>query len=867
MTYAGYWGPEAIFWSTSNAPARNTPVSVKVSPGGTLATLYTDQTKATTVPNPINTDSRGNLAFYADPGTYILEVSGGQDPLTIVVSGHPLDPDAPHNHAQADVTGLTTALSGKSDTGHTHTIANVTSLQTTLDAKVAEGDLFLNVKDYGAVGNGGTDDTVAIQAALDAVPAGGGTVYFPTGTYLVSIANGDNVNKLALRLTKTGVTLRGAGRGSTTIKLANSVGDYTAMVSDNTALGTTDLSGLTIRDLTFDQNSTNNVVSNINQFTGQPRFVLRWQVGQRLVVENCRFTNTDNINTIYANGSAVQHVSVRHCVFDNVGANSPKHDHSAVYTHGSKVDITGNTFVGGGISATTAIETHGGIQTVRGNRIENFFCFLNVTGVSASSIGGSVVGNVGRGLGTGIVIWSRVYTNNTSGYGMEDFVIQGNTLEIDIDQWAAVPSYRCGISLDVGSSLPVHNVFIRGNIIRYKAFTTVPTASDNVSAGIQWYRVTGATGTASAGTSTTITTTTNLIGSMVGGIVKITSGTGSGQERTIASNTIGTNSVITVTSAWSVNPDNTSVYQLVSGSDVNVDFSDNIIERPPAAGFYINPNSGPSKRFSFTRNWIINPGEGNSPNFGANFKSAMLLVGSYEDVKVSRNQIVDDRVTHFIGGGLDTSLATSVVNGEQKDNNIRVADGTLISPFSAATGAAWSVGFPAAAKLFTATRYYTAPFASRATLAMVDGTAFAHPFWMGVDGAIDRMGVTVLTAVAATAVRLGIYRDNGKGSPGALLLAPGSTIDSTTTGAKELTVSQALSAGLYWLVAVAQGGAPSLQGGNGQLEPCGGGALSGAVSNAYTGLIGTGVSGALPSTFPTVSNYQVTSPVVALRAA
>lgn len=41
----------------------------------------------------------------------------------------------------------------------------------------------LNVKDFGATGNGSTMDTVSIQAALDAVPAGG-TVYFPAGSYL-----------------------------------------------------------------------------------------------------------------------------------------------------------------------------------------------------------------------------------------------------------------------------------------------------------------------------------------------------------------------------------------------------------------------------------------------------------------------------------------------------------------------------------------------------------------------------------------------------------------------------------------------------------------------------------------------------------
>ncbi len=42
-----------------------------------------------------------------------------------------------------------------------------------------------NVKDYGAVGNGATLDSPAINAAIDACfAAGGGTVYFPPGTYL-----------------------------------------------------------------------------------------------------------------------------------------------------------------------------------------------------------------------------------------------------------------------------------------------------------------------------------------------------------------------------------------------------------------------------------------------------------------------------------------------------------------------------------------------------------------------------------------------------------------------------------------------------------------------------------------------------------
>lgn len=44
---------------------------------------------------------------------------------------------------------------------------------------------YANVLDYGAVGTDKTDDTLAIQKAIDSLPEGG-TVYFPTGVYTVS---------------------------------------------------------------------------------------------------------------------------------------------------------------------------------------------------------------------------------------------------------------------------------------------------------------------------------------------------------------------------------------------------------------------------------------------------------------------------------------------------------------------------------------------------------------------------------------------------------------------------------------------------------------------------------------------------------
>lgn len=51
---------------------------------------------------------------------------------------------------------------------------------------VQEAAPSLNVRLFGAVGDGVADDTAALQAALDAASAVGGTVYIPAGTFLIA---------------------------------------------------------------------------------------------------------------------------------------------------------------------------------------------------------------------------------------------------------------------------------------------------------------------------------------------------------------------------------------------------------------------------------------------------------------------------------------------------------------------------------------------------------------------------------------------------------------------------------------------------------------------------------------------------------
>lgn len=72
-----------------------------------------------------------------------------------------------------------------------------------------------NVRDFGATGNGVTDDTAAIQAAIHKTSAdGGGVVYLPTGTYAIT----------GISLA-TGVDLLGATRNSSVLLFTPTSGD------------------------------------------------------------------------------------------------------------------------------------------------------------------------------------------------------------------------------------------------------------------------------------------------------------------------------------------------------------------------------------------------------------------------------------------------------------------------------------------------------------------------------------------------------------------------------------------------------------------------------------------------------------------
>ena len=188
----------------------------------TKATIYSDE-YSTPLANPFTASATGQVLFYADNGRYDLYVSkASYVPVTIP------------NIELVDVL----APSGSNSVGYLP--AGTNAIATTVQTKLRET---VSVKDFGAVGDGTTDDSAAINAAI----ASNRNIYFPAGTYF--IASPIRVN------TKSNVMLQGAGVDVAIIKCSPSA---TFTVS---ALDIRSSTSVSVNGLTVDSNSNSSLNS------------------------------------------------------------------------------------------------------------------------------------------------------------------------------------------------------------------------------------------------------------------------------------------------------------------------------------------------------------------------------------------------------------------------------------------------------------------------------------------------------------------------------------------------------------------------------------------------------------------------------
>lgn len=130
---------------------------------------------------------------------------------------------------------------------------SLNKLTTTLSNQVQNlTTMFVNVKDFGAVGDGVHDDTTAIQDAIDSLPQanssglyGGGKIYFPRGIYAISSP---------LIIQNHNILICGEQKNSVYVKpLLTFVGDY--LLKWNTGGNWLYISNCSIENITFDIDS------------------------------------------------------------------------------------------------------------------------------------------------------------------------------------------------------------------------------------------------------------------------------------------------------------------------------------------------------------------------------------------------------------------------------------------------------------------------------------------------------------------------------------------------------------------------------------------------------------------------------------
>lgn len=328
-------------------------------------------------------------------------------------------------------------------------------------AKVPRGVIF-NALEHGLQNDGEADNTALLQDLINYIGnAGGGTIVFPPGVYVVTPGTSTRINL------RSNVTLR--GEGGATIKVSAASGDYDTIVGQASAA--TPITNVVIEGLTFDQNTTGNTrcaITANDRTRGQT--VISLTNAPSIRIMNCNFDPCSGVNTVNISGNTVDAL-VTNNRFNFVRGTSPtEYDNSAVYMNCQSHRVTGNYFYSS-ISqhARAAIESHNGQSVVTGNVSDGYQTLCNV--VSASGPVDSrecsdvtVTGNTCSRANFGVKLWS--ITDHT----LRNVTVVGNT--ISLSQAAHGETNSSGVQMvyqKSGLSGAVENVTISTNTIRFQS--------------------------------------------------------------------------------------------------------------------------------------------------------------------------------------------------------------------------------------------------------------------------------------------------------------------------------------------------------------------------------------------------------------
>jgi len=391
---------------------------------------------------------------------------------------------------KADIQKKTAANLGTLDEGEfgLETDTRRVLMGSSMGNQVIKGD-YITPEQYGAKADGGTDDTVAIQAALTAASTSGTPIQFSDNTYIIGPVGTNPKRCLALA---AGIKISGAGIGKTIIKVKNSAGSYCWLM--NGAAGV-DLTGLEVNGITFDHNIANNALPSGGAYSmaNDANITIAAYAGTDISIHDCEIKNASSVNNIVVNGTTCKRVKIYNIVGNTLGddPNSISHDASIIYTHATDVSVYGCLLESSGTNdpgAITGIETHGSNTAIFGNTIKNFKIGMNITGsFESDTTNVSVYGNNISGALFGIALWSITGTGHASGYGLDGVGIFGNTIILAGNPTWGAAQAEGGIIIhgDVSVELDARGINICGNVISHP-LEGAEIANSNSSCGIGW---------------------------------------------------------------------------------------------------------------------------------------------------------------------------------------------------------------------------------------------------------------------------------------------------------------------------------------------------------------------------------------------
>lgn len=341
---------------------------------------------------------------------------------------------------------------------------------------------------FGAKCDNITNDTDAFNRMANAALAnGGGRLFLPAANCVVFPLS-------TTQFLVNGSNLQWVGSGfRTVIKVGNNAGSYQCMFG---TAGQT-VAANTFEDFQINMNSPNNPLISTGDLATNPRYMLSQNsASSHLLIQNMIVFGINDVNAVQAAGFRT---TITNSVFKQIGGGTIYHDHSTLYINGDSAVISNNQFSSnslGAAGAVTAIETHGSAHTITGNVISGMQFGMNITGVAlTTSTGITVSGNVVTNCYGGIDLWSFTLGAHTTGAGLDDITVSGNTVysswlsyTTDAQTGLAVIGNMFGIILNGGSGLLVplvaRTVNITGNTVEFDLSTSTSDIIDNSSQGI-----------------------------------------------------------------------------------------------------------------------------------------------------------------------------------------------------------------------------------------------------------------------------------------------------------------------------------------------------------------------------------------------